>query len=140
MGLIVKSNNIFLKLLLTITKNINYFYASVASFCISIIALNILDKFFDTLIAAKITLILIFFLNFIILVKYYGVKKRKKTLFFLFVISSLFFRFGEFYLFKYGLNYIPNVNILWICVFFTSNIVKFFFYNIVLNNNFFHND
>ena len=140
MGLIVKSNNIFLKVLSTITKNVNYFYASIASFFVSIIALNILDLLFNTLLAAKITLIFIFFLNFIILIKYYEVKKRKKTLFILFIISSLFFRFTEFYLFKYGLAYIQNVNILWICVFFTSNVVKFFFYNIILSNNIFHND
>lgn len=140
MGLIAKSNNIFLKILSTITKNVNYFYASLVSFIISIIALNILDLLLATLLAAKITLILIFFLNFIILIKYYEIKKRKKTLFILFIVSSLFFRFAEFYLFKYGLAYIQNMNILWICVFFTSNIVKFSFYNIVLSNNFFHND
>ncbi len=140
MGLIAKSNSIFRKLFLTITKNINYFYASIFSFCISIIILNILNFLVPTLVAAKLTLIFIFFLNFLILLKYYKIKKKKKTLFILFILSSLFFRIIEFYSFKFGLVYISNINLLWISVFFLSNMVKFFFYNIVLTNKIFHHD
>lgn len=137
---IVELNNFFKKLFLSINKNSYYFYASIISFLLSIVSLNILNLFFETLIAAKLTLILIFFLNFLILVKFYKIKKKKETLFFIFILSSLSFRIIEYYLFKLGLNYIVNINFIWVIVFFGSYIVKFFFYNILLNNKFFHND
>lgn len=136
---IVELNNFFKKLFLSINKNSYYFYASIISFLLSVVSLNILNLVFETLIAAKLTLILIFFLNFLILVKFYKIKKKKQTLFLIFILSSLFFRVIEYYLFKLGLNYTFNINIIWAIVFFGSYIVKFFFYNIVLNNKFFHN-
>ncbi len=136
---IVELNNFLKSLFLSINKNIYYFYASIISFILSIILLNVLNVIFQPLLAAKLTLIFVFFLNFLILIKFYKIKKKKEILFFLFIISSLFFRIIEYYLFKLGLDYINNINLLWISVFLGSYIVKFLFYNIVLNNKFFHN-
>ena len=110
----------------------NYFYflkLSILSLILSILILNVALYFYETKIALIITLIIIFFINFIKLKNHY--RFNNNYYFFIYSIFSRFIsRIIEFYLFLFIFDILNSHNISWIITISFTHFLKFFFVEI----------
>ena len=110
----------------------NYLYyikLSIISVIISLIVLNLSLLFYEQKKALVITLVILFFFNFFKLNDFY--KFKKKNYFFIyFLLTKIFTRIVEYYLFFFILSYINYNNASWIITISFSHILKFFFLEI----------
>jgi len=110
----------------------NYFYflkLSILSLILSILILNVALYFYETKIALIITLIIIFFINFIKLKNHY--KFDNNYNFFIYsIFSRLISRIIEFYLFLFIFDILNSHNISWIITISFTHFLKFFFVEI----------
>ena len=108
-------------------KNYLYFFKlSLVSLIISVCILNISLQFYDTKKALLITLVILFFINFLNLKNFYKFKNQ-----YIFLVYSIFTRFIsrviEYYLFLYIFDNISSHNISWIITISFTHFLKFFF-------------
>jgi hypothetical protein len=108
-------------------KNYLYFFKlSLISLVISICILNLSLQFYETKRALLITLIILFFINFFNLKNYYSFQNN--YIFFIYsILTRVFARIIEFYLFLFILNLISSPNISWIITISFTHFLKFFF-------------
>jgi len=110
----------------------NYFYflkLSILSLILSVLILNVALHFYETKIALVITLIIIFFVNFIKLKNHY--RFNNNYYFFIYSIFSRFIsRIIEFYLFLFIFDILDSHNIIWIITISFTHFLKFFFVEI----------
>ena len=101
---------------------------SILIFTFSLILLNILFFIFkNERNAAIITLSIIFFCNFLYLVYFFKVDK-KKSFFLFFLFSSLVFRNIEYFIFSSFISLDKNINFAWIISLLISLSLKFLYY------------
>mgnify|MGYP006075336637 CR=1 FL=1 len=115
---------------MNLLKNYFYFFKlSLVSLILSILVLNIALYFYDTKKALLITLIIIFFINFIKLKNHYKFDNN-----YIFFIYSIFTRFisrtAEYYLFLFIFNILDEHNISWVITISFTHFLKFFFVEI----------
>ncbi len=108
-------------------KNYLYFFKlSLISLVISICILNLSLQFYETKKALLITLTILFFINFFNLKNYYSFQNN--YIFFIYsILTRIFARIIEFYLFLFILNLISSPNISWIITISFTHFLKFFF-------------
>ena len=108
-------------------KNYLYFFKlSLISLVISICILNLSLQFYETKKALLITLTILFFINFFNLKNYYNFQNN--YIFFIYsILTRIFARIIEFYLFLFILNLISSPNISWIITISFTHFLKFFF-------------
>ncbi len=108
-------------------KNYLYFFKlSLISLVISICILNLSLQFYETKKALLITLTILFFINFFNLKNYYSFQNN--YIFFIYsILTRVFARIIEFYLFLFILNLISSPNISWIITISFTHFLKFFF-------------
>ena len=103
-----------------------FFKLSLVSLIISVCILNISLQFYDTKKALLITLVILFFINFLNLKNFYKFKNQ-----YIFLVYSIFTRFIsrviEYYLFLYIFDNISSHNISWIITISFTHFLKFFF-------------
>lgn len=110
----------------------NYFYffkLSLFSLALSLLVLNSALYFYDTEKALVITLIIIFFVNFIKLKNFY--KFKNKYIFFIYsVFTRIISRVVEYYLFLFIFGELNSHNLSWILTISFTHFLKFFFVEI----------
>jgi len=101
---------------------------SILIFTFSILLLNILFFIFkNERVAAIITLSIIFFCNFLYLVFFFKVDKKKSFLLFFFFLF-LVFRNIEYFIFSSFISLDKNINFAWIVSLIISLSLKFLYY------------
>lgn len=112
--------------LIDLFNNYNFFLKlSLLSFSASIIVLNISLLIYDNKKSLIITLIIVFFLNFYNLKKYY--KFNNNYSFFVYLlITKIITRIIEYQVFFYIFNIINSNNFSWIITTSFSHVLKFF--------------
>ncbi len=119
---------------LKFNNKIKYLLISGTSFSLSIIIINISFYFTnDEQLSAKLCLILLFIINLFLLLNFYKTKVETKKFIFIFLISSIFFRLYEYFLFNFFLNQLDNLNMSWFLALIISFISKFIFFDKVFN-------
>ena len=112
---------------MNLLKNYFYFFKlSLFSLALSLAVLNLALFFYDTEKSLVITLIIIFFVNFIKLKNFY--KFKNKYIFFIYsFFTRVISRFVEYYLFLFIFDELNSHNISWILTISFTHFLKFFF-------------
>lgn len=120
-------------------KNYLYFFKlSLISLVISICILNLSLQFYETKKALLITLTILFFINFFNLKNYYSFQNN--YIFFIYsILTRVFSRIVEYYLFLFIFDIFISPNISWIITIGFTHFLKFLFvefYKILVEKKF----
>ncbi len=115
-------------------NKIKYLLISGISFILSVIFLNV--SFYilgDEQVSAQICLILLFIINLTFFLKFYQSKFETKSFIIIFLLSSVFFRLFEYFLFIFLLRELTDLNTSWFLALIISFVCKFVIFDKIFN-------
>lgn len=113
-------------------QNLKFIKISILSFFLSISFLNFLIIINnDPILSSKITLVLIFFVNFFLIKKFFN-KKNNFSLFFILIFMSISFRIFEYFSFLHLLKLNIGLNFSWTLTLTISYILKLILQPVVI--------
>tara|TARA_E500000178_G_scaffold273549_1_gene272003 strand:- start:384 stop:752 length:369 start_codon:yes stop_codon:yes gene_type:complete len=116
------------------SNKIKYLLISGVSFILSVIFLNV--SFYilgDEQVSAQICLILLFIINLTFFLKFYQSKLETKSFIIIFLLSSIFFRLFEYFLFLFLLRELADLNTSWFLALIISFVCKFVIFDKIFN-------